>query len=332
MDDIKASFQKYDVDKSGSITLHEAYLVLQVRFIFIWGQHKFFEAITQLQRPHVLLVNCCSELCNTLCRVHFVQTACKSVKHVEASHRLTHSPTLIHSFPQSSYSDSFLPPFLLLWFIHSLIPPTLDSSLPSFLLLWFIPLPIPPTLIHFFSHSSYSNSFLFSFLPSDSSLPTSPHTDSFPPSFLSLWFLPSLIPPTLIPSFPHSSHSDSFLLSFLSLWFLPSLIPPTLIPSFPHSSYSDSFLLSFLPFWFIPSLIPPTLNHSFPHSSFSDSFLSSLLSSVVPCCRMSWASVRIRLNGWSRPTIGTATTNSTTKSSSGSTGKYRKSENKFLNS
>ena len=30
MDDIKASFRKYDVDKSGSITLDEAYLVLQV--------------------------------------------------------------------------------------------------------------------------------------------------------------------------------------------------------------------------------------------------------------------------------------------------------------
>ena len=35
MDDIKASFQKYDVDKSGSITLDEAYLVLQVKHFFL---------------------------------------------------------------------------------------------------------------------------------------------------------------------------------------------------------------------------------------------------------------------------------------------------------
>ena len=30
MDDIKAAFQKYDADKSGSITPDEAYLVLKV--------------------------------------------------------------------------------------------------------------------------------------------------------------------------------------------------------------------------------------------------------------------------------------------------------------
>ena len=41
----------------------------------------------------------------------------------------------------------------------------------------------------------------------------------------------------------------------------------------------------------------PTLNHSYPHSPSSDSSLLSLLSSVVLCCRMSWASVRIRLGG-----------------------------------
>ena len=107
MDDIKASFQKYDVDKSGSITLDEAYLVLQVRFIFIWGLHKFFEAITQLQRPHVLMANWCSELC----KVHFVQSLGK-----------------LHVSPLNRLKPRIFLLILPLWILPFLIPPPLINS------------------------------------------------------------------------------------------------------------------------------------------------------------------------------------------------------------